>query len=49
MTLKLTIDLPNRERIKMEDIEEIQDAVKEILKDSECYIVWNEINGTLEA
>lgn len=49
MTLKLTIDLPNRERIKMEDIEEIQDAIKAILKDNECYIVWNDINGTLEA
>ena len=48
MTLKLTIDLPNRECIKMEDIEEIQDAIEEILKDSECYIVWNDIKGTLE-
>ena len=48
MTLKLTIDLPNRERIKIENITEIQDAIKAILKDNECYIVWDNVNGTLE-
>lgn len=48
MTLKLTIDLPNRERIKVKDIQEIQKVIKAILKDNECHIVWDSISGTLE-
>lgn len=48
MTLKLTIDLPNRERIKVKDIREIQKIIKAILKDNECHIIWDNISGTLE-